>query len=161
MASMVQGLKQFAGRRLRVEIESDDPLLARANPTEMKQVMLNLIINALEAAPAGVGQIIVSGANHATSVELSVTDNGRGMTQQTLDQVFEPFYTDKRGAGEPGTGLGLSITHAIITNHGGQIRAASDGPGLGSKFTIQLPIGDVPLSSPSIAQPQVVPQAVS
>jgi signal transduction histidine kinase len=161
MASMVQGLKQFAGRRLRVEIQADDPLLTRANPTEMKQVMLNLIINALEAAPAGAGQIIVSGVNRGTSVELSVTDNGRGMTQQTLDQVFEPFYTDKRGAGEPGTGLGLSITHAIITNHGGQIRAASDGLGRGSKFTIQLPIGDVPLTSAPTSKPQVVPQAVS
>ena len=70
---------------------------------------------------------------------MAVIDNGRGMNRETLDRVFEPFYTNKRGAGEPGTGLGLSITHAIIADHGGLIRAESDGPDRGSRFTIRLP----------------------
>ena len=72
-------------------------------------------------------------------VELTVRDNGRGMPPETLNHVFELFFTAKRGAGEPGTGLGLSITHAIVEDHGGRIRAESDGPGKGSRFTIQLP----------------------
>jgi len=143
MATMVYGLKQFAGRRLRVEIADDEPLFVEANVTEMKQIMLNLIVNALEAVPAGSGQIVISAIHLGKTMELTVSDNGRGMTQQTLDQIFEPFYTNKRGVGAPGTGLGLSITHAIITNHGGQIRAESDGLGRGSRFIVQLPIGNM------------------
>jgi signal transduction histidine kinase len=61
------------------------------------------------------------------------------MTPEVLDRVFEPFFTDKRGARQPGTGLGLSISHAIIESHGGRIRAASAGPGKGSEFVVQLP----------------------
>jgi two-component system, NtrC family, sensor kinase len=72
-------------------------------------------------------------------VQLIVRDNGRGMTPDVLEHVFEPFFTAKRGAGEPGTGLGLSITHAIVEAHHGTIRAESAGPGQGSAFTITLP----------------------
>src|SRR5207248_6704007 len=75
-------------------------------------------------------------------VELSVSDNGRGMDAETLERVFEPFFTDKRGSRAPGTagtGLGLSITHAIVEAHGGRIRAHSDGAGKGSRFTVELP----------------------
>ena len=51
---------------------------------------------------------------------LAVIDNGKGMTPQTLERIFEPFFTEKRGVRQAGTGLGLSISHAIIENHGGQ-----------------------------------------
>jgi signal transduction histidine kinase len=64
------------------------------------------------------------------------------MTPQTLERVFEPFYTEKRADradGRAGTGLGLSITHAIIAAHGGRLRAESDGPGRGSRFVVELP----------------------
>jgi signal transduction histidine kinase len=71
-------------------------------------------------------------------VELSVSDNGRGMTPQTIQRVFEPFFTDKRS--EHGTGLGLSITHAIVKDHGGRITSESAGLGLGSRFTVTLPV---------------------
>jgi two-component system, NtrC family, sensor kinase len=161
MTTMVQGLKQFAGRRVVVEISDDDALLVRANATEMKQVMLNLIVNALEAVAAGGGRVVVWGATRGEIVELAVSDNGRGMSRQTLEQVFEPFYTDKRGAGEPGTGLGLSITHAIVTNHGGKIRAESDGAGYGSRFTIQLPVGEVQAPSLPAAKGLTAREAVS
>ena len=72
-------------------------------------------------------------------MELSVFDNGRGMSAQTLDCVFEPFFTEKRGPRQHGTGLGLSITHAIVEDHGGRVRAESDGPGRGSRFVVELP----------------------
>ncbi|MDB5289525.1 MAG: periplasmic sensor hybrid histidine kinase, partial [Phycisphaerales bacterium] len=78
-------------------------------------------------------------------VELSVSDNGRGMEPQTLERVFEPFFTEKRGSADArgarthGTGLGLSITHAIVESHGGSIAAQSDGPGKGSRFVVRLP----------------------
>jgi signal transduction histidine kinase len=161
MATMVYGLKQFTGRHLRVEIAGDDPLFAEANVTEMKQVMLNLIVNALEAVPAGSGQIVISAAHQGKWIELIVSDNGRGMSQQTLDQIFEPFYTDKRGTAAPGTGLGLSITHAIINNHGGEICAQSDGPGRGSRFIVRLPIGDIGTEALSAAQAAPLQEAAS
>jgi signal transduction histidine kinase len=83
------------------------------------------------------------------------------MSQQTLDQIFEPFYTDKRGTAAPGTGLGLSITHAIINNHGGEICAQSDGPGRGSRFIVRLPIGDIGTEALSAAQAAPLQEAAS
>ncbi|MDA0285732.1 MAG: HAMP domain-containing sensor histidine kinase, partial [Planctomycetota bacterium] len=70
-------------------------------------------------------------------VEILFTDNGSGMSQDTIDHLFEPFYTTKP-TGE-GTGLGLSISDRIIGDHGGTIEARSDGEGLGSTFTVRLP----------------------
>ena len=66
-------------------------------------------------------------------------DNGRGMSKQTLERIFEPFFTNKRGVSRPGTGLGLPIAHAIVQDHGGRLRARSAGPGLGSTLIIELP----------------------
>jgi signal transduction histidine kinase len=77
---------------------------------------------------------------------VSVSDNGRGISAESLKHVFEPFYTDKRGAGEPGTGLGLSITHAIVESHGGRITAESAGAGRGSRFTVQMPASGSPVA---------------
>jgi signal transduction histidine kinase len=104
----------------------------------MKQVVLNLTVNALEAVSPG-GEVRIDVSRRDGWVEMRVKDDGRGMTPQTLDRVFEPFYTEKRGAQRPGTGLGLAISHAIIESHGGQIRATSEGPGKGSEFVVRLP----------------------
>jgi signal transduction histidine kinase len=104
----------------------------------MKQVLLNLTVNALEAVPPG-GEVVIEGRRRDDWVEVSVSDNGRGISAESLPHVFEPFFTEKRGSGEPGTGLGLSITHAIVEGHGGRIEAHSDGPGRGSRFTFHLP----------------------
>src|SRR5439155_21512325 len=98
-----------------------------ANETEMKQVLLNLTVNALEAVEPGAGEVTIAGERRDGWVELTVSDNGRGMPPQVLERVFEPFFTEKRGVpdasspGTPGTGLGLSIVHAIIQDHGGRI----------------------------------------
>ncbi|HZL37575.1 MAG TPA: HAMP domain-containing sensor histidine kinase [Tepidisphaeraceae bacterium] len=139
VAIMVRGIRDFRGRRLRVAIHPGDPLNVHANANELKQVLLNLMINALEAVSPATGEVIIDARRDDTWIELTVHDNGRGMNRATLDRVFEPFYTDKRGSGQPGTGLGLSITHAILNDHGGMIRADSPGPGKGSCFTIRLP----------------------
>ena len=112
-------------------------LTVTANPGELKQVLVNLLVNAIEATQPGSGRILISLERHERVVELSVSDNGRGMTSQTLQRVFEPFFTDKRS--EHGTGLGLSITHAIVQDHGGRITTQSAGPGQGSRFTVILP----------------------
>jgi signal transduction histidine kinase len=138
IADLVRGLKIIRHRRLRVDLDDEKPLLVQANLTEMKLVLLNLIVNAFEAVSEG-GEVTVTGVSAAGWVEVEVVDNGRGMSGETLERVFEPFFTNKRGAGEPGTGLGLSISYAIITGHGGEIHAQSDGPGRGSRFKIRLP----------------------
>jgi signal transduction histidine kinase len=70
-------------------------------------------------------------------VELVFKDTGCGMTEDVLENIFEPFFTRSRTG--KGTGLGLSISHRIITQHGGEIEAASDGPGKGSTFVVRLP----------------------
>ena len=96
-----------------------------------------LLLNAVEATQPGSGEIQIGLHRQQSGVELSVSDNGRGMTAETLARVFEPFFTDKRS--QHGTGLGLSITHAIVQDHGGRITAESAGLGRGSRFSVILP----------------------
>ena len=149
VVSMVGGVKPFRDRRLSVRAEAGDKsrLLVMAVEAEMKQVILNLALNALEAVPKENGEVRMHVARRGNWVELTVIDNGKGMTPQTLERIFEPFYTDKRGNGttvaeggrRSGTGLGLSITHAIVESHGGKITAHSDGPGRGSRFIVRIP----------------------
>ena len=140
VASMTRGLKNYRDRKVRLNFRDDaDAMQVLANVSEMKQVLLNLIVNALEAVPPGSGEVVIEGRRRDDWVEVSVSDNGRGIRPESLPHVFEPFFTDKRGAGEPGTGLGLSITHAIVEGHGGRIEADSAGVNKGSRFTFQLP----------------------
>lgn len=139
VAVLTKGLRNYRDRRVILDFKADEALQVVGNPTEMKQVLLNLTVNALEAAPPDEGEVRIAGRRSGDWVELCVQDNGKGMSAETLERVFEPFFTAKRGSGEPGTGLGLSITHAIVESHGGRIRAESDGPGRGSRFTLRLP----------------------
>jgi two-component system NtrC family sensor kinase len=106
----------------------------------MKQVLLNLIHNALQAMPNG-GYLQVS--THPAERDekkwavMSVTDNGAGIKPADIERVFEPFFTTKADRG--GTGLGLSVTYGIVTDHGGTIEIESE-PGKGSTFAVWLPI---------------------
>ncbi|MEZ6192124.1 MAG: ATP-binding protein [Phycisphaerales bacterium] len=139
VVAMLDTLKQFRRCSFEVQAPREGGLVVSARESEMKQVLLNLVINAAEAASDTNGRVIVRGEQREGMVLLSVEDNGRGMTPEILSRVFEPFYTQKRGGGRAGTGLGLSIVHAIIHDHRGNIVAASEGPGRGSRFTISLP----------------------
>jgi signal transduction histidine kinase len=138
VAGMVRGLNSMRGKNLQIHLPADQRLDVTANLTEIKQVLLNLMVNAIEAVIPGSGNVLVEARHVGAWIEVDVTDNGRGMSAQTRERVFEPFFTNKRGSGQPGTGLGLSITHTIIENHHGHIFAYSDGPDLGSRFTIRL-----------------------
>jgi two-component system NtrC family sensor kinase len=122
-----------------VGLDRNEPLTVYGSVNEIKQVLVNLMVNALEAVRPSEGQVRLEGRRNNGWVELSVIDNGRGMSSDVIEHVFEPFYTAKRGAGE-GTGLGLSITHAIVESHGGQVIAESEGVGKGSRFTVRLPV---------------------
>jgi signal transduction histidine kinase len=88
------------------------------DPDQIKEVLLNLVLNASEAMPAG-GSIELWAAQNEDSVVINVRDEGTGVAEENLQQIFDPFYTTKPA----GTGLGLSIAHRIMEQHGGKIEA--------------------------------------
>ncbi len=140
VVSMVLAIKQSKDRCVALRMDPTDDLAVWGNAAELKQVMLNLVLNALEAVPPGAGEVVVEGRRDEGWIELAVCDNGRGMTEKTLQHVFEPFFTERRSSNGRGLGLGLSISHAIIESHGGRISAHSDGPNRGSRFQVRLPV---------------------
>ncbi len=137
VATMLASLKQYHGRKVTVEFAPGSNVLG--NETELRQVVLNLVVNALEAVEQGVGEVLLEGRRHHGKIELVVSDNGQGMTPEVREHVFDPFFTQRSVTKRRGLGLGLSITHAIIESHGGSITAQSDGPTCGSRFIIELP----------------------
>ncbi|MGF1632770.1 MAG: sensor histidine kinase [Phycisphaerae bacterium] len=156
---LVKGLPISAKRRVVVEVGPDVPRV-QGRPEELRQALLNLLLNACHATRPG-GQVMLGVRarpgpdGQGAGVLLEVTDDGRGMTPEVLDHAFDPFFSARRpqseaGTDDPaprGTGLGLTVTHAIVTRHGGQIRAASPGPGRGSCVTIWLPAAGVEVAS--------------
>jgi signal transduction histidine kinase len=107
-----------------------------ADPNQLHQVLVNLVVNALQAMPAG-GLLTIETYASDAGVVLAVEDHGVGMSAEVVERIFEPFFTTK-DVGE-GTGLGLSVVHGIVTAHGGSIRVRSES-GAGSRFEVHLPI---------------------
>jgi two-component system NtrC family sensor kinase len=124
-----------AGIRLERRLDAGLPGIA-GDSGQLLQVLVNLVVNALQATPAG-GRIAISTEQTGDFVALTVADTGAGMTLEVLKQAFIPFFTTKP-IGE-GTGLGLSVVHGIVTAHGGRIEAESE-PQKGSRFRVLLPI---------------------
>ena len=104
----------------------------------IKQVLVNLLLNAVQALPPEGGKITVTTLTVNEGVEIIVKDSGRGMDPESIPRIFDPFFTTK----DTGTGLGLAVSNKIIEIHRGYIRVEST-VGLGSAFTICLPYGDV------------------
>lgn len=120
-----------------IELVDGEPVIAEVCQQEIKQVVLNLITNALDSLDAG-GKVTVAITKRGPNAEVVVTDNGCGMTDEVIKHLFEPFFTRRRNG--QGTGLGLSITYRIVEEHAGQIFADSAGAGQGSRFTLTLPL---------------------
>jgi len=117
--------------------------LILADPSQIQQVVVNLVTNAVQAIGGRMGTITVGLSTTIRSrsltgnfTRLRIVDTGCGMDAETKNRIFEPFFTTKT-VGE-GTGLGLSVVHGIITNHGGSIEVRSE-PGKGTEFTVYLP----------------------
>lgn len=123
-------------------------LLAWVNAQEIKSVVLNLVVNALDSMDDG-GTLGIRMQQHDQSAELVFQDTGCGMEPEVLENIFEPFFTRSRTG--KGTGLGLSISHRIISQHGGEIEATSPGPSQGSTFTVRLPLQPVESSQEETA----------
>ncbi|MBC8876056.1 MAG: HAMP domain-containing histidine kinase, partial [Planctomycetes bacterium] len=132
---MVQHLGRY--REKNIDFDCQQDVIAHVNSQEIKQVVLNLITNALDSVDQG-GTVTIRLRENGNSAELRVCDNGCGMTEEVMQQLFEPFFTTRRNG--HGTGLGLSITYRIVQEHGGDIVPSSDGPGRGSQFLITLPL---------------------
>jgi two-component system, NtrC family, sensor kinase len=132
---MVQHLPNSKGKE--ITCETPGHLLAWVNAQEIKSVVLNLVVNALDSMDEG-GQLVIAQEMHDGMAKLTFRDTGCGMAPETLENIFEPFYSRSRTG--KGTGLGLSICHRIITQHGGEIEATSDGPGKGSTFAVRIPL---------------------
>jgi signal transduction histidine kinase len=108
-----------------------------ADAAQMRQVVVNLAVNAIQAMPAG-GKLLVRIAAEGDVVYVEVVDDGAGMDEATRRRIFTPFFTTK-DVGE-GTGLGLAVVHGIVASHGGTIEVES-APGRGSRFCVRLPSG--------------------
>lgn len=112
------------------------PVRVLADASQIKQVVLNLVMNAMDSLD-GPGRIEIRTLDSDDCVGLEITDSGAGITPEELDQIFEPFFTTKEMGS--GTGLGLALSYAIVTAHGGTIHAFSPGRGSGATFRVQLP----------------------
>jgi two-component system, cell cycle sensor histidine kinase and response regulator CckA len=157
LADLAHLLNRLVGEKITLALSHDPDLrLVRADKRQLEQVLMNLVVNARDAMPAGGTITISTEARHVTAplerdravvppgdyVVVTVTDEGSGIPRDKLPKIFEPFFTTKR-LGE-GTGLGLSTAYGIVKQTGGYIFADSI-PGSGSTFTIMLPAHDRPL----------------
>lgn len=124
-------VQQRKSTRIRDEI--CDTLMVDGDPDQLKQVFLNLILNA-EDATARAGEITVTARHGEPDAEVRVSDTGPGIEEKELEKIFFPYYSTK----EKGTGLGLAIAFRIVEEHGGSIHADST-PGSGAAFTVTLP----------------------
>ena len=125
---------EFLKHRIRLfEVYENKNIKINTDPDQIKQALLNILLNAIDAMPSG-GSITVETQKNNDSVEISISDTGCGMDGKDLPCIFDPFFSKK----ESGTGLGLAITHQIIKNHGGSIKVKSKIK-IGTVFTIKLP----------------------
>jgi signal transduction histidine kinase len=110
-----------------------------ADPAQLQQILVNLVVNALDATPAG-GRVrltaTASTEGDRPTVAIEVSDTGRGIAPELQPRIFEPFFTTKAAGG--GTGLGLAIARDIVRAHDGDIRVRSE-IGVGTTFTVVLP----------------------
>jgi signal transduction histidine kinase len=120
-----------------ISFETDlpaDPARVRADERALRQVFLNLLLNAMEAMEGRTGVVRTTLRERRGHVEIHVTDTGAGISPRDLPRVFEPFFTTKR----MGTGLGLALTRGIVENLGGTIEIESE-QGRGTVVTVVLP----------------------
>ena len=139
---------------LSVEVAEGLPLVM-ADRRRIAQVLSNLLFNAAASSPEG-SPIVVAAAKDGAQVAVSVTDQGRGIPAEVMPELFRRFSrangadpASSPAAGVERSGLGLAICKGIVETHGGRIRATSDGPGLGARFTFTLPAAEPPSAAPA------------
>lgn len=152
-AQLLQGQAATRGVALIVDTDADIPPVPLDAPL-IHQALMNLLTNAVEAAPQGRGVVTVRAVYYPSNarapgsppaVEIAVKDNGPGIPPDSLHRIFEPFHTTK---GTRGTGLGLAVTKRVVEEHGGRIRVEST-PGQGATFRVFLPADTSKVFDPS------------
>jgi signal transduction histidine kinase len=120
-----------------IELTESGVLSVQGDPDLLKEAILNLLFNALDATEQG-GRISVTTGRAGSVARVEVADTGEGIEKENLDRLFEPFFTTKPPG--KGTGLGLALAYRAGERHGGRLLAASDGRGKGARFTLEIPI---------------------
>lgn len=164
IAPVVERLMALTGKQVRKMVRHFDVTVAEAlppvrmNPGKIEQVLINLVINAGQAADKEDSRVTLDvrrAPDDDGVLRITVEDNGAGIPEENLGRIFEPFYTSK--GREEGTGLGLSISQRIIEQHDGTIDVTSV-PGEGTRFTIRLPLVTAATAPPD-APPDAAPAA--
>jgi len=134
-----------AQKQIRLETNVSSLGEIEADAGKLKQMLLNLVSNAIKFTPEG-GSVLISGKRLANAAEISVSDTGIGIAQSDQSRIFHEFQQVDAGVDrqEQGTGLGLTLTRRFARLHGGDVRVDSE-PGKGSVFTIRMPLRAVPL----------------
>jgi signal transduction histidine kinase len=135
VVALVRPQKRFRDVAVRFEDRVAGPARCRIPPSRLKQVLLNLLLNAADAME-GKGDLTVTLEREEGRVRLSVQDSGPGIDEKVLLKIFDPFFTTK-GVGK-GTGLGLYVCHTIVGRYGGEMEVDA-GMGRGARFTVKLP----------------------
>jgi two-component system, NtrC family, sensor kinase len=142
VAALSDKRARYANSHIVLNLDPEVPPVA-ASATEMQQVILNLINNAMDAMEKTGGTITITTRKLNEMVEIHIADTGEGIPKANLPRIFDPFYTTKPVG--KGTGLGLSICYTIIKNMGGEISVSSQ-VGVGTTFTVRLPANASPES---------------
>jgi signal transduction histidine kinase len=165
LAGLVRGVLEVARhlpncRGKSITFNPEAYIVAPVNAQDLKSVILNLVVNALDSMDDH-GSLAITLGTADGAAEMAFTDSGCGMTEETLQNIFEPFFTRSRTG--KGTGLGLFISHQIVDQHGGQVQATSPGPGKGSTFTVRVPLalagsgdGHAPPPAPGASDPAAI-----
>lgn len=132
---------KYSNVKVEVNMLTDLPTIT-ASSTELQQIFLNLVNNAIDAMEQSGGIVTISSQHHSNKILVKVSDTGPGIPQSNIDRIFDPFFTTKPVG--KGTGLGLSICYGIVKKMGGDINVESEA-GVGTTFSVFLPV-DQPVS---------------
>ena len=135
VVEMIRHMGKYRGKS--IVFQPREVVMAHVDSQEIKQVVLNLVVNALDSMEVD-GTLRIDLRHSDGMTEMVFADDGCGMTPEVLENIFEPFFTRRRVG--KGTGLGLSITHRIVSQHQGEIMATSPGEQQGSTFVVRLPV---------------------
>ena len=135
-SSLVLLQNQIRDRRIQVRKDYGDFEGLECFPSQLNQVIMNILTNSVQAMEESGGELFIQTVSSAIGIKIIIKDNGKGMSQEVKEHIFEPFYTTKEVG--KGSGLGLSISYGIIEKHNGNIDVISE-PGKGTEFIISLP----------------------
>ena len=147
---------EAANIHISVDLEIDSNAMIMGDDSELREVLVNMLFNALDAMPEG-GKLILSTQTVGESVVVKIKDTGIGMYPEVRQKVFDPFFTTK---GKAGLGLGLAVSFGIIARHGGTIDVDSEY-GKGTEFRISLPLASLVTDALPAPKPQITQSTVS